>query len=172
MSDPFNTPPVPVRAALYPGTFDPITYGHLDIIERAIKLFDRLVVAVGFNLKKEPLFSLEERIAMIHEATSLWSQVEVDCFGGLLVDYARTKRIHTVVRGLRAVTDFEFEFQMALTNRSLDPEFESVFLMTSNEHTYLSSTLVREVASFGGDVSRFVPPHVERKLKERLRRIG
>ncbi|MBI4531669.1 MAG: pantetheine-phosphate adenylyltransferase, partial [Candidatus Latescibacteria bacterium] len=133
------------HTALYPGTFDPITYGHLDIITRAIQLFDTLIVAVGFNLQKTPLFTLEERLDMVATVTAPWhDRVEIDKFQGLLIDYARSKGVHTVVRGLRAVTDFEFEFQTALTNRNLDPQFESVFLMTSGEYIYLSSTIVRE----------------------------
>ncbi|HID95690.1 MAG TPA: pantetheine-phosphate adenylyltransferase [Candidatus Latescibacteria bacterium] len=160
---------VRLRKALYPGTFDPITYGHLDIIERAMVIFDHVIVIVACNPGKTPLFSLEERLDMVRETTQHWEKVSVDRFEGLLVDAARLKGVHAVIRGLRAVTDFEYEFQMALTNRSLDPRFESVFLMTSSEYTYLNSTIVKEIARFGGDVSRFVPPYVEGKLKEKLR---
>lgn len=156
-----------MRTALYPGSFDPITNGHIDIIERASKIFDQLVVAILVNKRKPTLFSVEERIQMIREATRRWPSVEVDHFEGLLVDYARRRGVHTIVRGLRAVTDFEFEFQMALTNRQLDPEFESIFLMTRNEHAYLSATIVREVAQFGGSLDKFVPPYVARKLMEK-----
>lgn len=157
-----------MKVALYPGSFDPITNGHLDVIERAGKIFDRLIVAILINAQKQTLFTVEERMDMIREVTRTRSHVEVDHFEGLLVDYARRRGVHTVVRGLRAVTDFESEFQMALTNRQLYPEFESVFLMTSNEYAYLSATVVREVAQFGGDADLFVPPYVARKLKEKF----
>ncbi|RKY68602.1 MAG: pantetheine-phosphate adenylyltransferase [Candidatus Latescibacterota bacterium] len=155
-----------MKQALYPGTFDPITYGHLDIIERAIAIFDHLFVLVVSNPNKPFLFSVEERVDMVINSVACWDRVSVEPFDGLLVDEARSRNIHTIIRGLRAVTDFEYEFQMALTNRSLDPHFESVFLMPSNEYSYLSSTLVREVARLGGDVSKFVPPYVQKKLKE------
>ncbi len=157
-----------MKVALYPGSFDPITNGHLDIIERASKIFDRLIVAILVNAQKQTLFTVEERMDMIREVTRRWSHVEVDHFEGLLVDYVRRRGVHTVVRGLRAVTDFENEFQMALTNRQLHPEFESVFLMTSNEYAYLSATVVREVAQFGGPVELFVPPYVAEKLKRKF----
>ncbi|MSS73812.1 MAG: pantetheine-phosphate adenylyltransferase [Candidatus Latescibacteria bacterium] len=155
-----------MEVALYPGSFDPITNGHLDIIERASKIFDRLIVAILVNAQKQTLFTVEERMDMIREVTR--PHVEVDHFEGLLVDYARRRGVHTVVRGLRAVTDFEYEFQMALTNRQLNPEFESVFLMTSKEYAYLSATIVREVAQFGGAVDPFVPPYVARRLREKF----
>ncbi len=158
-----------MKVALYPGSFDPITNGHLDIIERAGKIFDRLIVAILINTQKRTLFSVTERMEMIREAVRSRPHVEVDHFEGLLVDYARRRGIHTVVRGLRAVTDFENEFQMALTNRQLDSEFESVFLMTSNAYAYLSATVVREVAQFGGSVDAFVPPYVAGKLKEKFK---
>lgn len=157
------------HTALYPGTFDPITYGHLDIIQRAIQVFDTLIIAVGFNLQKTPLFTLEERIDMVQAVTApLGDRVIIDKFQGLLVDYARSKGVHTVVRGLRAVTDFEYEFQTALTNRNLDLQFESVFLMTSSEYTYLSSTIVREVAYWRGNIEKFVPPYVVEQLCKKL----
>jgi pantetheine-phosphate adenylyltransferase len=158
-----------MKIALYPGSFDPITNGHLDIIERASKIFDRLVVAILVNTQKQTLFTVAERVDMIREVVRPWPHVEVDHFEGLLVDYARRRSVHTVIRGLRAVTDFEFEFQMALTNRQLDPEFESVFLMTSNSHAYLSATVVREVARFGGNVDLFVPPPVAQRLRSKFR---
>ena len=157
-----------MKIALYPGSFDPITNGHLDIIERGSKVFDRLIVAILVNAQKQTLFTVEERMDMIREVTRTRPHVEVDHFEGLLVDYARRRGVHTVVRGLRAVTDFEHEFQMALTNRQLDSEFESVFLMTSNAYAYLSATVVREVAQFGGAVDPFVPPYVARRLKEKF----
>ena len=157
---------------MYPGTFDPITYGHLDLVERAIKLFDRLVVLVAFNPQKEPLFTAEERVDMIRETTHQWDRVVVDRFDGMLVDYARRNGIYTMIRGLRAVTDFEFEFQRALTNRTLEPKLESTFLMTSSEYLYLSATLVREVAQLGTEeeLSKFVPPYVMSKLREKFRK--
>ena len=157
-----------MNVALYPGSFDPVTNGHIDIIERASRIFDRLIVAILSNTQKQMLFSVEERMAMIREVTHTMPGVEVDHFDGLLVDYARRRSIHTVVRGLRAVTDFEYEFQMALTNRQLDPEFESVFLMTRNDYAYLSATIVRQVAQFGGSVDQFVPPYIAKKLKEKF----
>ena len=159
-----------MKTALYPGSFDPITNGHLDVIERASKIFDRLIVAILVNAQKQTLFTVEERMDMIRRVIGSWPHVEVDHFGGLLVDYARRQGVHTVIRGLRAVTDFEHEFQMALTNRQLDPDFESVFLMTSNAYAYLSATVVREVAQFGGNVDVFVPPCVVQKLKDKFRK--
>ena len=157
---------------MYPGTFDPITYGHLDLVERAIKIFDRLVILVAFNPQKEPLFTAEERLDMIRETTHQWDRVVVDRFDGMLVDYARRNGIYTMIRGLRAVTDFEFEFQRALTNRTLEPKLESTFLMTSSEYLYLSATLVREVAQLGTEeeLSKFVPPYVMSKLREKFRK--
>ncbi|RKY57351.1 MAG: pantetheine-phosphate adenylyltransferase [Candidatus Latescibacterota bacterium] len=157
-----------MRLALYPGTFDPITYGHLDIVQRALKLFDRLIVAVADSPRKQRLFSLEERLQMVREAVKGWDRVSVEVLEGLLVDKVRQTGACAVVRGLRAVMDFEYEFEMALTNRTLNPELETVFLMTSVEYIYLRSSLVKEVAALGGDVSRFVPPFVERKLREKL----
>lgn len=159
-----------MKRALYPGTFDPITYGHLDIIERAVKIFDRLIVTVANNIRKEPLFSTEERMEMIRETTHhMKSAVTVDKIDGLLVDYAREKNVHIIIRGLRVVTDFEYELEMALANRSLDPNFESVYLMPNIEYTFLSSTIVKEIARLGGDVKKFVPNNVEKRLKEKFR---
>jgi pantetheine-phosphate adenylyltransferase len=155
-----------LKKALYPGTFDPITYGHLDIMGRAISIFDRLVVLVVSSPPKSFLFSVEQRVDMVKQTTAHWDKVSVESFDGLLVDEARRRNIHTVIRGLRAMTDFEYEFQMALTNRSLDRSFESVFFMTNNEYSYLNSTLVKEITRLGGDVSKFVPPYVEKKLQE------
>lgn len=157
------------KSAFFPGTFDPITNGHLDIIERAIQIFDRLVVLVAFNPEKVSFFTVEERVDMIRETTRQWDQIEVDHYAGLLVDYAELKGIRTAVRGLRAVTDFELEFQQALTHRGLNPKFESVFLMTSSEYLYLNSTIIRQIAQLGGDVSKFVPSYVEQKVKEKVR---
>ena len=154
--------------ALYPGTFDPITYGHLDVIKRAIGIFDQVIVSVALSARKRPLFSVNERVDMIEQTTKKWDQVSVDSFDTLLVDYAKERGVDIIIRGLRVVTEFEYEFQMALINRNLYPQFESIFLMPSAEYTYLSSMVVREVAEFGGDVSNFVPPYIESKLKEKF----
>ncbi len=153
--------------ALCPGTFDPVTNGHLDIVRRASSLFDRVVVAVVENPGKEPLFSLDERVAMLREAMGEMQDVEIDSFSGLLVDYARAKGIRAIVKGLRAVTDFDYELQMAQMNRHLS-EVETCFVPTSPRWSYLSSSLVKEVARYGGDVSGLVPEPVVRRLKERL----
>lgn len=157
-----------MSTALYPGSFDPITLGHINIVERALDIFDRLIVVVAVNPQKTPMFTVEENLAMIREATSRWPQVEADFTKGLLVDYARSRGVSTAVRGLRAVTDFEAEFTMALTNRRLWPEFESLYLMTAPEYLFLRSSTVREVAAMGGDVAGMVPECVERKLVERF----
>ena len=157
-----------MEAAFYPGSFDPITYGHLNIIERAQSIFSRITVLVAVNTFKEPLFSPQENVDMIRETTRSWSRVDVDFTEGLLIDYAREKNIRTAVRGLRAVTDFENEFSMALTNRNLWPEFDTVFLMTSSEYMYLSSSVVRQIAQMVGEVGQFVPACVEQKLKEKF----
>jgi len=153
--------------ALCPGTFDPVTNGHLDIVGRAAGLFDRVVVGVVENPDKEPLFSVSERVEMIREAVSELDNVEVDSFSGLLVDYARSREVGAIVKGLRAVTDFDYELQMAQMNRHLG-EVETCFVPTSPRWSYLSSSLVKEVARFGGDVSSLVPELVARRLKEKL----
>ena len=155
-------------AAIYPGSFDPITFGHLNILERALDIFSQVTLLVAINPNKEPLFSLEESRAMISEAISHRPQAKVDFHDGLTVDYARQHNIRTAVRGLRAVTDFENEFAMALTNRSLWPEFDTVFLMTKAEYMYLSSSVVRQVAQMGGQLNQFVPPCIERRLREKF----
>ena len=157
-----------VERALYPGSFDPITYGHLNIIERALDVFSHVTVLVAVNPQKKTLFSTEECVAMVAEATAEWPHVTVDQHDGLLVDYARQRDIRIAVRGLRAVTDFESEFTMALTNRRLWPEFDSVFLMTRSDYMYFSSSVVRQIAQLGGEVSQFVPPCVERRLKAKF----
>ncbi len=157
-----------MAVAIYPGSFDPLTNGHLSIIQRGLKVFDRLVVAVLNNPTKSPMFSVDERRQLIREACPD-SRVEVDDFQGLLVHYTRRKGVHLVLRGLRAASDFEYEFQLANMNRKLDTEFESVFMMTGQDSFYISSQLVREVASLGGDVEGLVPPNVFRKLQERFR---
>ena len=156
------------RLAIYPGTFDPITNGHLDIIERGSRLFDQVIVAILGNVEKAPLFTLPERVRLIRESVSSLSNVQVEAFKGLLVDYVRARGAHVIVRGLRAISDFEYEFQMALMNRRLDPEVETVFMMPAEAYSYLSSRLVKEVASLSGDVSGLVPPPVARAISKRL----
>jgi len=153
--------------AIYPGTFDPPTNGHLDLIERSAKLFDVLIVAIGEASAKNPLFSLEERLHMLRELCANYPNVEVDHFKGLLVNYAKEKGANLIIRGLRAVSDFEYEMQMALMNRKLAPEIETVFLMTSAKWSFLSSSLVKEIALLGGCVRDLVPPLVENYLKEK-----
>ena len=158
------------RLAVYPGTFDPVTLGHLDVIRRAAKVFDHLVVAVAEVSRKKTWFDVDERLRLVQSATRGMRNVSVECFSGLLMNYVRKRGSHTVVRGLRAFTDFEYEFQMALTNRKLSPDIETVFLMTSESHSYISSTMVREVAELGGDTSTLVPPAVQRALMKKLGR--
>jgi pantetheine-phosphate adenylyltransferase, bacterial len=161
-----------VQIAIYPGSFDPATNGHMDVITRAAGLFDRLIVAVGRNSGKSPLFTPDERVALLREvcADAGLTNVEVDAFEGMLVDYARKQGARVVVKGLRAVSDFEYEFQMALANHHLAPDVETLFLMTSAEHLYLSSSIVKEIARLKGDVSALVPPRVESRLREVLNR--
>jgi len=155
--------------ALYAGSFDPITNGHMDIIQRAAGLFERLLVAVAVNPEKAPVFSVEERLEMVKEACAGLKNVEVQLMpGGLLVDFAVAAGATVIVRGLRAVSDFDYELQLASMNRSLRPELETVFFMTGPEHYFLSSSIVKEIARLGGGVSAFVPPHVERRLRERF----
>ena len=154
--------------AVYPGSFDPITNGHLDVIERAATMFDRVWVAVARNAEKEPLFAVEERVAMVQGAVRRMRRVSVDDFEGLLMRYARRKRARVVVRGLRVISDFEFEFQMALMNRKLDGQIETIFLMPKDEYTFISSRLVKEVAALGGKVSAFVPRAVEKALQAKF----
>jgi pantetheine-phosphate adenylyltransferase len=152
--------PAMSRIAIYPGSFDPLTNGHMSLIHRGLKIFDGLVVAVANNPDKTPLFSIQERKQLIADAVAGDARVEVDSFDGLLVDYAKKRGVHTVLRGLRAVSDFEFEFQLANMNRKLDPQFDSIFVMTGEDYFYVSARLVREVARFGGDVSDLVPRNV------------
>jgi pantetheine-phosphate adenylyltransferase len=156
------------KIAVYPGTFDPITNGHLSIVNRALKIFDKLIIAILNNPQKRPLFSLEERILMIEEVLKSKSNVEVDSFDGLLVDYVIKKNSNVVLRGIRALSDFEFEFQMALMNRKLNRDVQSIFLMTDYKWFYISSTIIKEAASFNGDISGLVPPIVCQKLKEKF----
>lgn len=153
------------KRAVYPGTFDPITNGHLDIIHRAASLFDEIIVAVTTNPSKAPLFDVSERKTMITQVTDDMENVTVESFEGLLMNYAHERKAHVIVRGLRAITDFEYEFQMALVNRKLVNDIVTVFLMPNEKYTYLNSTIVKEVARFGGDVSSFVPPLVETRLR-------
>jgi pantetheine-phosphate adenylyltransferase len=162
----------PLRTAIFPGSFDPITNGHVDIIRRASVLFDRIVVAVLKNAAKQPHFTAEERVAIIGEVFAGDAAVEADAFDGLLVDYARRRGATAIVRGLRAVSDFEYEMQMAHMNRHLSPALETVFLMPDAAHTFLSSRLVKEVFSLGGEVAAFVPPAVERRLQQARGAIG
>lgn len=159
------------RTAIYPGTFDPVTLGHLDVIRRAAKVFDQLVVAVVVSSRKQTWFNLEERLRLLRASTRGFRNVTVESFSGLLMNYVRKRGSRTVVRGLRAFTDFEYEFQMALTNRKIAPDIETVFLMTSESHSYISSTMVREVAELGGDTSTLVPAVVQRALMRKLGRM-
>ena len=158
------------HTAIYPGSFDPLTYGHLDIIKRATVMMDHVVVAVANNASKNSLFTLQERLSMVKEATKDIAGISVESFDGLVVDFARKKNIHVIIRGLRMISDFEYELQMALTNRRLAEDIETVFLMPSERFSFLSSTLIKEASSLGADVSSFVPPFVEKKIKERLRK--
>lgn len=160
----------PVKVAVYPGSFDPITYGHLDIIERGAKVFDRIIVAVLINSSKKPLFTVEERKEMIREATKHLPSVEVDSFNGLLVDYMREKKAHVILRGLRAISDFEYELQIAAINRKLNQDVETMFLMSSNNHSFISSGMVKEVAMYGADVQDLVPKHVAKALELKFMR--
>ncbi len=155
---------------IYPGSFDPVTYGHLDVIERSSKLVDELIVGVLNNKAKSPLFSAEERVRMLNEVTKDMPNVTVVPFEGLLVDFARKMDAGLVIRGLRAITDFEYELQMAQTNHKMEPDVETVFLTTSLDYSYLSSTTVKEVAAFGGDISQFVPETVIDRIQEKIKR--
>ena len=155
------------HTAIYPGSFDPITNGHLDLIERGSKLVDRLIVSILSNDAKLPLFSVEERMEMLTEVVGRFSNVEVDCFDGLLVDYAARKGATVILRGIRAISDYEFELQMALMNRRLRPSIETIFLMSGEAYSYISSRLVKEVFRLGGNISGLVPPTVEARLRKR-----
>ena len=154
--------------AIYPGSFDPVTNGHLDVIERGRKLFDEVVVAVAYNEEKNALFSLEERLQLLEQSIGQIDNVRIAQFDGLLVDFAVAQQANAVIRGLRAVSDFEFEFQMALMNRKLETAVETIFLMPKEEYTYLSSRIIKEIARLGGDVSSFVPPAVVKALRRKF----
>ncbi len=157
-----------MTTALYPGSFDPLTHGHLDVVDRAALIFDRVIIAVLENPSKHPLFSIEQRVQMIRDSLGARSNVEVSTFHGLTIDFARRTGANVIVRGLRAVSDFESEFQMALMNRRLEPDVTTVFIPTSLRHLFLSSSLIKELAEFGGDITEFVPPSVVGPLKQRL----
>jgi pantetheine-phosphate adenylyltransferase len=158
------------RTAIYPGTFDPFTNGHLDLVKRGLRIFDHLIVAVAPSPKKNPLFSTEERLSLIRETLRGYKRVSVEMFDGLLVDYVRERKGAAIIRGLRAVSDFEYELQMALMNRRLSSDIETVFMMPSEEYSYLTATIVKEIASLGGSVRGLVPRHVERALKRTVRK--
>jgi pantetheine-phosphate adenylyltransferase len=154
--------------AIYPGSFDPVTNGHLDLIERGEKMFDLVIVAVLKNAEKQPLFSVPERVEMLREVTQKWPGVEVDVFHGLLVDYARKRGAGVILRGIRAISDYEYELQMALMNRKLEPRLETVFMLPGESFSYLSSKLVREIAQLGGRLKDLVPPEVEQRLRAKV----
>jgi len=156
--------------AIYPGTFDPVTNGHLDIIERASKLFDKVIITIAVNSSKKPLFSKEERLDMIKNVTKKYENVSVDVFDGLLVTYAKKKKASVIIRGLRAISDFDYEFQIALTNRKLEPEVNTIFLMPSEKYSFLNSSLVRELASYKANLKEFVPDYVFKKLREKYKK--
>jgi pantetheine-phosphate adenylyltransferase len=158
------------RVAIYPGSFDPVTNGHIDIVERGLRIFDRIVVAILHNPNKKALFTIEERMEMLQDCLKEFSNVEVDTFDGLLVDYACKRNAQAILRGLRALSDFDYEFQMALMNRRLNREIQTVFLMTGLRWIFTSSSIIREAARFGGNVNGMVPPLVSKKLKERFSR--
>ena len=157
-----------MTTAVYPGSFDPVTNGHLDVISRGAELFDKVIVGVLHNSTKSPLFSVEERVRILNEATKDLTNVEIVAFSGLSVDFARQCKAKVIIRGLRAITDFEYELQMAQTNRIMDPEIDTIFLTTSLEYAYLSSSTVKEVALYGGDISKFVPEEVVSEIKRKM----
>jgi len=156
-----------MKTAIYPGSFDPVTRGHVDVIERALKIFDKLIVLVGNNPEKAPTFNFEERTEMLKESLKGVDNVEVEHFEGFLLDHVKKKNCNIIIRGLRAVSDFEFEFQRALLNRELDGDIETVFIMTKDKYVFLNSSIVKEIAMFGGSVKKLVPEFVEKRLKEK-----
>ena len=156
------------KIAIYPGTFDPVTYGHIDLIKRAVKIFDHVIIAVAMRPQKKAVFSAGERMEMLEVATSGIPRINIESFDGLLVNYVKRKKARVMLRGLRMISDFEYEFQMALTNRRLDPGIETVYMMPNEAYCYLSSKLIKEAASLGANLKDFVPAFVERKLKARL----
>jgi pantetheine-phosphate adenylyltransferase len=158
-----------MRTAIYPGSFDPLTNGHLDVIERAVKLFDRVVVAVAKNESKQPMFSLEERLELVRKAIKNIPSAEADSFDSLLVNYVERRNAQAIVRGLRAISDFEFEFQLALMNRKLNEKIETIFMMPKDTYTFLSSRIIKEIARLNGDISSFVPAHVRAALLEKMK---
>ena len=157
-----------MKIAICPGSFDPVTKGHVDILERSSKLFDKVIAVVLVNPTKTPTFTTEERVDLIKRVTTHIPNLEVDSYTGLVADYAQLKNAHTLIKGLRAVTDFEYEFQQALINKKLNPELETLFMVTNQEYMYLSSTLVRQIAEFGGDIVMFVPEQIKDILKEKM----
>jgi len=158
------------RTAIYPGTFDPITNGHIDLVKRGMRIFDEVIIAIATAQKKQPLFTISERLRLIKDAVRGLKNVKVEAFSGLLVEYVESKKGVAVIRGLRAVSDFEYELQMALMNRRLDRNIETVFMMPSEEYTFLTSTIIKEVASFGGSVKGLVPEAIEKALKEKFKK--
>jgi len=157
-----------MKTAVYPGSFDPVTNGHIDVIERALKIFDKVIVTVGDNPGKKPTFTTEDRIEMLKECTKDLKNIEIDSFQGLLLDFVKSKNSKIIIRGLRAVSDFEFEFQRALLNRVVNDEIETIFIMTKEHYVYLNSSIVKEMAMFGGKLNGLVPEIVEKKLKEKF----
>ncbi len=157
-----------MSVCIYPGTFDPITNGHLDVLERACRMFEHVIVAIADSKEKRPCFSIEERLALVEKNTAINEKVSVTHFDGLLIDFVKSQNANVIIRGLRAVSDFEFEFQMALMNRQLGPEIETILVMTKEGYNYTSSSLVKQVAQFGGDVSKFVPKNVVEALKTKF----
>jgi pantetheine-phosphate adenylyltransferase len=160
--------PKTARVAICPGTFDPITYGHMDIIERGLKIFDKVIVAVAESDSKGPIFTVDERLDMIRKTVGRKPKVQVESFRGLVVDFAKKRGAGCLLRGVRMLSDFEYEFQMALTNRKLSPDVETIFLMPNESYAYLTSRLIKEISTMGGDVRTYVPPYVFKKLKERF----
>ncbi|MBE5993029.1 pantetheine-phosphate adenylyltransferase [Lacrimispora sp.] len=157
-----------MKKAVYPGSFDPVTFGHLDIIERSARMCDHLIIGVLNNYSKTPLFSVEERVNMLKSLTSNFANVEVKSFGGLMIDFVRANQADAVVRGLRAVTDFEYELQIAQTNRVIAPEVDTVFLTTNLKYSYLSSSIVKEIASYGGEINAFVPEEIAERVRKKI----